>query len=100
MCLYVNEQCIRSVFDKGLGSTPFVKAVDVTLDINRTLEDQGIIKVAITSLPPAFYAALLSYNAADVASKVSDGGIRREMGLRDQDMEGRRVLKLSEPLLL
>jgi hypothetical protein len=61
------------------------------------------IKVAITSLVPAFYAALLVYSSADVASKVSDDGIWRSIGPWDADMEGRRVmmqLSLQSPASL
>jgi hypothetical protein len=85
MCLYADEECIRSVVDKS--ATPFVKAVDVTTNGGIT------IKVAITSLVPAFYAALLVYGSADVASRVSDDGIWRNIGPWSADMEGRRVLE-------
>jgi hypothetical protein len=84
MCLYVDEECIRSVVDKA--ATPFVKAVDVTTDKGRT------IKVAITSLVPAFYAALLVYTSADVASKVSGDGIWRNIRPWDAEIESRRAL--------
>ena len=73
MCLVVDEECIRSVLDKA--TTPFVKAVDVTREA-----DQTPVKVAITSLVPAFYAALSVYSPKDVASKVSEDGIWRNMG--------------------
>lgn len=96
MCLLIDEECIRSVINKTTGSTPFVKAVDVTMGMGQTLEYEGMIKVAITSLVPGFYAALLAYNAIDVTSKVSDDGIWRNIGPWDPDMEGRRVLKLSQ----
>jgi hypothetical protein len=88
MCIMVDEECIRSVLDKS--ATPFVKAVDVATGAGQ------VIKVAIASLVPAFYAALLVYSSADVASKVSDDGIWRSIGPWGQEMEGRRVLKLTE----
>jgi hypothetical protein len=94
MCLMADEECMRSVLDKS--ATPFVKAVDVTSDSDLT------IKVAITSLVPAFYAALLVYSPHDVASKVSDDGIWRNIGPWDADLEGRRVmgrLSLQSPAL-
>ncbi|RMY77298.1 hypothetical protein D0863_01387 [Hortaea werneckii] len=95
MCLFVDEECIRSVVDKTAGSTPFVKAVDVTLDMGQRHEYRGTIKVAITSLMPAFYAALLGYNIADVASKVSDDGIWRSIGPWDPELEGRRIQEMG-----
>ncbi|KAI7351540.1 hypothetical protein KC354_g12434 [Hortaea werneckii] len=95
MCLFVDEECIRSVVDKSAGSTPFVKAVDGTLGLGQTREYQGTIKVAITSLMPAFYAALLGYNIVDVASKVSDDGVWRDIGLWDEDLEGSRLQEMS-----
>jgi hypothetical protein len=70
MCIMVDKECIRSVLDKS--ATPFVKAVEVAVGTGQT---PNVIKVAITSLVPAFYAALLVYSSADVASKVSDDGI-------------------------
>lgn len=85
MCLFADEECICSVLDKT--ATPFVKAIDVALEA-----DQTPVKIAITSLIPAFYAALLVYSPSDVASKVSDDGIWRNIGSWDQDMEGRRIL--------
>jgi hypothetical protein len=94
MCLMADEECMRSVLDKS--ATPFVKAVDVTSDSGLT------IKVAIMSLVPAFYAALLVYSSDDVASKVSDDGIWRSIGPWDADLEGRRVmegLSLQSPAL-
>jgi hypothetical protein len=91
MCIMVDEECIRSVLDKS--ATPFVKAVEIAAGTSQTTK---VIKVAIASLVPAFYAALLVYSSADVASKVSDDGIWRSIGPWDQEMEGRRVLKLVE----
>ncbi|GAB1738152.1 hypothetical protein NU219Hw_g2683t1 [Hortaea werneckii] len=70
MCLFVDEECIRSVIDKQAGSTPFVKAVDGTLGMGQPHEYKRTFKVAIASLMPAFYAALLGYDIVDVASKV------------------------------
>ncbi|RMX77205.1 hypothetical protein D0869_10055 [Hortaea werneckii] len=95
MCLFVDEECIRSVVDKPAGSTAFVKAVDGTLGLGQTREYQGTIKVAITSLMPAFYAALLGYNIVDVASKVSDDGVWRNIGPWDEDLEGSRIQEMS-----
>lgn len=96
MCLLIDEECVRSVLNKTAGSTPFVKAVDSTMGMGQALEYGGTVKVAITSLVPAFYAALLVYSAIDVASKVSDDGIWRNIGPWDPDIEGRRALQLSE----
>ncbi|KAI6888737.1 hypothetical protein KC360_g4592 [Hortaea werneckii] len=95
MCLFVDEECIRSVVEKQTGSTPFVKAVDATLGTGQRHEYTGTIKVAITSLMPAFYAALLGYNIADVASKGSDDGIWRNIGPWDAELEGRRIREMS-----
>ncbi|KAI6841913.1 hypothetical protein KC365_g14158 [Hortaea werneckii] len=95
MSLFVDEECIRSIVDKQAGSTPFVKAVDGTLGLGQTREYQGTIKVAITSLMPAFYAVLLGYDIVDVASKVSDDGIWRNIGPWDADLEGKRILAMS-----
>ena len=91
MCIMVDEECIRSVLDES--ATPFVKAVEIAAGTGQTTK---VIKVAIASLVPAFYAALLVYSSADVASKVSDDGIWRSIGPWDQELEGRRVLKLAE----
>ena len=88
MCIMVDEEFIRSVLDKS--ATPFVKAVDVATGAGQ------VTKIAIASLIPAFYAALLVYNSADAASKVSDDGIWRSIGPWDQEMEGRKVLKPAE----
>ncbi|KAI7187634.1 hypothetical protein KC343_g7771 [Hortaea werneckii] len=95
MCLFVDEECIRSVVDKTAGSSAFVKAVDGTLGMGQRHEYRGTIKVAITSLMPAFYAALLGYKIVDVASKVSDDGIWRNMGRWDPGLEGRRVQEMG-----
>ncbi|KAI7220655.1 hypothetical protein KC333_g2209 [Hortaea werneckii] len=95
MCLFIDEECIRSVVNKQAGSTPFVKAVDGTLGMGQTHEYKGTIRVAITSLMPAFYAAVLGYNIVDVASKVSDDGIWRNIGPWDADLEGKRMLAMS-----
>merc|ERR1712070_46777 len=95
MCLFVDEECMRSVVKKTAGSTPFVKAVDGTLGMGQRHEYQGTIKVAITSLMPAFYAAVLGYEVADVASKVSDDGIWRNIGPWDAELEGRRIQEMS-----
>ncbi|KAI7192937.1 hypothetical protein D0869_01749 [Hortaea werneckii] len=95
MCLFIDEECIRSVVNKQAGSTPFVKAVDGTLGMGQTDEYKGTIKVAITSLMPAFYAVLLGYDIVDVASKVSDDGIWRNIGPWDADLEGKRILAMS-----
>jgi hypothetical protein len=85
MCLFADEECIRSVLDKT--ATPFVKAIDVAFDAGQTP-----VKIAITSLVPALHAALLVYSPSDVASKVSDDGIWKSVGSWDQEMEGRRIL--------
>ncbi|KAI7352669.1 hypothetical protein KC354_g11902 [Hortaea werneckii] len=77
------------------GSTPFVKPVDATLGMGQRHEYTGTIKVAITSLMPAFYAALLGYDVADVASKGSDDGIWRNIGPWDAELEGRRIREMS-----
>lgn len=95
MCLFIDEECIRSVVNKQAGSTPFVKAVDGTLGMGQTHEYKGTFKVAITSLMPAFYAALLAYDVVDVASKVSDDGIWKNIGPWDADLEGKRILAMS-----
>ena len=95
MCLFVDEECIRSVVDKTAGSSPFVKAVDGMLGMGQRHEYQSTIKVAITSLMPAFYAALLGYKIVDVASKVSDDGIWRNIGPWDPELEGRRIQELG-----
>lgn len=96
MCLLIDEECIKSVINKTTRSTPFLKAIDVTMGMGQTLEYEGTIKVAITSLVPAFYAALFAYNAIDVAFKVSDDGIWRNIGPWDPDMEGRRALEVAQ----
>jgi hypothetical protein len=75
MCIMVDEECTRSVLDKS--ATPFVKAVEIAAGTDQTTK---VIKVAIASLVPAFYAALLVYSSAHVASKVSDDGIWRSIG--------------------
>jgi hypothetical protein len=80
MCLMADEECIRSVLDKS--ATPFVKAVNVTAGRGENF------KVAIASLVPAFYAALLVYSPDIVASKVSNDGIWRSMGPQDPNMRG------------
>ncbi|KAI6811558.1 hypothetical protein KC332_g14282 [Hortaea werneckii] len=95
MCLFVDEECIRSVVDKTAGSSPFVKAVDGTLGMGQRQEYKGTIKVAITSLMPAFYAALLGFRIVDVASQVSEDGIWRNMGPWDPELEGRRIQERS-----
>ncbi|KAI6825186.1 hypothetical protein KC340_g10559 [Hortaea werneckii] len=95
MCLFVDGECIRSVVEETAGSTPFVKAVDATLGMGQRHEYTGTIKVAITSLMPAFYAALLGYDVADVASKGPDDGIWRNIGPWDAELEGRRIREMS-----
>ncbi|KAI7090298.1 hypothetical protein KC356_g1720 [Hortaea werneckii] len=95
MCLFVDEESIRSVVEKQTGSTPFVKAVDATLGTGQRHEYPGTIKVAITSLMPAFYAALLGYNIADVASKGPDDGVWRNIRPWDAKLEGRRIREMS-----
>lgn len=94
MCLFVDEECIRSVIDKQAGLTPFVKAVDGMLGMGQPHEYKGTFKIAIASLMPAFYAALLGYDIVDVASKVSDDGIWRNIGPWDADLEGKRILAM------
>jgi hypothetical protein len=95
MCLFVDKECIRSVRDKTVGSTPFVKTVDVAMGTGQKLDyDEGTIKVAITSPVPAFYAALYGYDAIDVASKVSEDGIWMSIGPWDSELEGRMLMLL------
>lgn len=96
MCLMVDEEVMRSVIDRKPGSTPFIKAVDASLHQqgSQPLPYAGTFKVAISSLITKFYAALLVYDVADVASAVRDG-VWTDTGPFDREREGRKLQKLT-----
>lgn len=72
MFIMVDEECMRSALVKD--GTPFVWAVDTNLCSGETLAYPGQFKVAVTSLVPKLYAALLVYEPAEVWAARAEGG--------------------------
>ncbi|KAI4728697.1 hypothetical protein E4T49_03543 [Aureobasidium sp. EXF-10728] len=66
MCLFVDEECMRSVTEPSSEVPPFVKAVDVTLGQSLLRSQKSFFKVAIKSLVLGFYASLLLPEIQDV----------------------------------
>ncbi|CAD0091010.1 unnamed protein product, partial [Aureobasidium vineae] len=58
MCLFVDEECMRSVTEPKSDVPPFAKAVDVTLGQTSSRSQNAIFKVAIKSLVMDFYPSL------------------------------------------
>lgn len=67
MCLFVDEQCMRSVTTPSTGTPPFVKAVDVELGSTTNQRPGAVFKVAIKDVATHFYPALWLPDIADVA---------------------------------
>lgn len=67
MCLFIDEQCMRSVTTPSLGTSPFVKAVDVGLGSAIQQRPGAEFRVAIKDLATHFYPALWLPDIADVA---------------------------------
>lgn len=67
MCLFVDEECMRSVTTPKLGIPPFVKAVDVDLGSKTQQRPGAVFRVAIKDLATQFYPALCLADIVDVA---------------------------------
>lgn len=67
MCLFVDEQCMRSVTTSSTGTPPFVKAVDVELNSTTQQRPGAVFRVAIKDLATHFYPALWLPDIADIA---------------------------------
>ncbi|KAG9758781.1 hypothetical protein KCU73_g3723, partial [Aureobasidium melanogenum] len=58
MCLFVDQECMRSLMEPKAGTPPFVKAVDVELGSTTQQRPGATFKVAIKDLVTHFYPAL------------------------------------------
>jgi hypothetical protein len=67
MCLFVDEECMRSVVEPVPSIPPFVKAVDVELGATTQQRLGATFKVAVKDLVTHFYPALRLSNIPDVA---------------------------------
>jgi hypothetical protein len=67
MCLFVDEECMRSVVEPDPDMPPFVKAVDVELGATTQQRPGSTFKVAIKDLVTHFYPALLLSDITDIA---------------------------------
>ncbi|CAD0114096.1 unnamed protein product, partial [Aureobasidium uvarum] len=66
MCLFVDEECMRSVTEPKSNVPPFVKAVDVSLGETLSRSQNAVFKVAIKSLVMDFYPSLVLPGIEDV----------------------------------
>ncbi|THX10990.1 hypothetical protein D6D13_04960 [Aureobasidium pullulans] len=67
MCLFVDQECMRSVTEPKASTPPFVKAVDVMLGTSTQQRLGATFKVAIKDLVTHFYPALFLSSMVDVA---------------------------------
>lgn len=67
MCLFVDEECMRSVVEPSSGILPFVKTVDVELGATTQQRSGAAFKVAVKDLVTHFYPALCLSEIDDVA---------------------------------
>lgn len=67
MCLFVDEQCMRSVTTPSPSTPPYVKAVDVELGSTTQQRPGAISRVSIKDLVTHFYPALWLSDIADIA---------------------------------
>jgi hypothetical protein len=67
MCLFVDEECMRSVVEPVPSIPPFVKAVDVELGAATQQRLGATFKVAVKDLVTHFYPALRLSDMTDVA---------------------------------
>ncbi|KAJ5359446.1 uncharacterized protein N7496_011859 [Penicillium cataractarum] len=75
VCLMVDEECMRSVVgwvEGGLGTVPFVKAVDVLLG-EEEVGYSGVFRVAISSLFTEFYLEQLECGETVELAPEGDG---------------------------
>ncbi|KAK6008146.1 hypothetical protein QM012_000049 [Aureobasidium pullulans] len=98
MCLFVDQECMRSVMEPKASTPPFVKAVDIELGASTQQRPGATFKVAIKDLATHFYPALFLSDISDVAelrpSKVGDVWTRLSLSAygRTQQEELRKVL--------
>jgi hypothetical protein len=67
MCLFVDEECMRSVVEPGPSIPPFVKAVDVELGATTQQRIGATFRVAVKDLVTHFYPVLRLSDITDVA---------------------------------
>jgi hypothetical protein len=67
MCLFVDEECMRSVVEPGPSIPPFVKAVDVELGATTQQRVGATFRVAVKDLVTHFYPVLRLSDITDVA---------------------------------
>ncbi|KAG9848208.1 hypothetical protein KCU98_g6392, partial [Aureobasidium melanogenum] len=67
MCLFVDQECMRSVMEPKATTPPFVKAVDVELGSSTQQRQGATFKVAIKDLVTHFYPTLFLSGIANVA---------------------------------
>jgi hypothetical protein len=67
MCLFVDEDCMRSVVEPSPDIPPFVKAVDVELGATTQQRPGAMFRVAVKDLVTHFYPALLLSDITDIA---------------------------------
>jgi hypothetical protein len=67
MCVFVDEECMRSVVEPSPDIPPFVKAVDVGLGTTTQQRAGATFKVAVKDLVTHFYPALLLSDITDIA---------------------------------
>jgi hypothetical protein len=67
MCLFVDEECMRSVVEPDPSIPPFVKAVDVELGAATQRRLGASFRVAVKDLVTHFYPALRLSDMTDVA---------------------------------
>ncbi|KAI4743884.1 hypothetical protein E4T50_05736 [Aureobasidium sp. EXF-12298] len=67
MCLFVDEQCMRSVTTPSPSTPPYVKVVDVGLGSTTQQRPGAVSRVAIKDLVTHFYPALWLSDIADIA---------------------------------
>jgi hypothetical protein len=67
MCLFVDEECMRSVVEPDPSIPPFVKAVDVELGATTQRRLGATFRVAVKDLVTHFYPALCLPDIIDVA---------------------------------
>jgi hypothetical protein len=67
MCLFVDEECMRSVVEPRTDIPPFVKAVDVELGTATQQRVGATFRFAVKDLVTHFYPALLLSDMTDIA---------------------------------
>jgi hypothetical protein len=68
MCLFVDEECMRSVVEPSQGTPSFVKTVDVELGATTQQRPGATFRVAIKDLVTHFYPALSLPGISDIAN--------------------------------